>query len=73
MSDNTGLLLKSNLKHLRLPTILAEFEKLAREASSANGKSSPICNDRLRQRRELAGDDVGSQRLDEGRQGIQAA
>ncbi len=36
MSDNTGLLLKSNLKHLRLPTMLAEFEKLGREAASAN-------------------------------------
>ena len=29
-------MLKSNLKQLRLPTMCAEFEKLAREASSAN-------------------------------------
>jgi len=30
------LLLKTNLKQLRLPTMVAEFEKLAREAASAN-------------------------------------
>ena len=30
------LLLKANLKQLRLPTMLAEFEKLAREAAAAN-------------------------------------
>jgi DNA replication protein DnaC len=30
------LLVKSNLKQLRLPTMHAEFEKLAREAASAN-------------------------------------
>jgi len=36
MSDPNDLLLKSNLKQLRLPTILAEFEKLAREAAAAN-------------------------------------
>jgi DNA replication protein DnaC len=30
------LLLRSNLKHLRLPTMGAEFEKLAREAAAAN-------------------------------------
>jgi DNA replication protein DnaC len=35
-SDNTHLLLRSNLKQLRLPTMGAEFEKLAREASAAN-------------------------------------
>jgi DNA replication protein DnaC len=33
---NTHLLLKSNLKQLRLPTMHAEFEKLAREAAQAN-------------------------------------
>ena len=33
---NRHLLLKSNLKQLRLPTIHAEFEKLAREAAAAN-------------------------------------
>ena len=36
MSANLSLLLKSNLKQLRLPTIAAEFEKLAREAASAD-------------------------------------
>jgi DNA replication protein DnaC len=34
--NNTNLLLRSNLKQLRLPTIQAEFEKLAREAAAAN-------------------------------------
>ena len=32
MSDANALLLKANLKQLKLPTILAEWEKLAREA-----------------------------------------
>src|SRR5512137_924648 len=36
MSDTHALLLKANLKQLRLPTISAEFVKLAREASTAN-------------------------------------
>jgi DNA replication protein DnaC len=36
MTANTNLLLRSNLKQLRLPTMLAEFEKLAREAATAN-------------------------------------
>src|SRR5436190_19828672 len=36
MADNTHLLLRSNLKQLRLPTMGAEFEKLAREAAAAN-------------------------------------
>jgi DNA replication protein DnaC len=36
MSDNTNMLLRSNLKQLRLPAMLAEFEKLAREAANAN-------------------------------------
>lgn len=31
-----GMLLRSNLKQQRLPTILAEHEKLAREASASN-------------------------------------
>lgn len=35
MSDPQTHLLKSNLKQLRLPTISAEFEKLAREATEA--------------------------------------
>lgn len=36
MSVNPSLLLKTNLKQLRLPTISSEFEKLAREAGAAN-------------------------------------
>lgn len=36
MSDNTDLLLKANLKALRLPAMLAEFAKLGREAATAN-------------------------------------
>jgi DNA replication protein DnaC len=36
MSDNTHMLLRSNLKQLRLPTMLAEFEKLARDAAAAD-------------------------------------
>src|ERR1700741_4462989 len=36
MADNKHMLLRSNLKQLRLPTIGAEFEKLAREAAAAD-------------------------------------
>jgi len=36
MSDSEQLLLKANLKHLRLPRILAEFPKLAQEAADGN-------------------------------------
>jgi len=36
MSNNTHMLLRSNLKQLRLPAMAAEFEKLAREAAAAN-------------------------------------
>src|SRR6516162_625611 len=36
MSQPTSLLLKINLKQLKLPTVLAEYEKLAREAAAAN-------------------------------------
>ena len=36
MPEPQTMLLKTNLKHLRLPTISAEFTKLAREASAAN-------------------------------------
>jgi len=36
MANETNLLLRSNLKQLRLPTMAAEFEKLAREAANAN-------------------------------------
>src|ERR1700682_2509502 len=36
MADNTHLLLRTTLKQLRLPTMGAEFEKLAREAAAAN-------------------------------------
>ena len=35
MPENHSLLLKANLKQLRLPTVAAEFEKLAREAAEA--------------------------------------
>jgi hypothetical protein len=35
-SHPPGLLLRHNLKALKLPTMLAEHEKLAREASDAN-------------------------------------
>lgn len=36
MTEANTLLLKSNLKHLRLPTMHAEFAALAREAATAN-------------------------------------
>jgi len=36
MSDPNLLLVKANLKQLRLPTMVAEFEKLSREAATAN-------------------------------------
>ena len=36
MSDTENQLLKANLKQLRLPTVSAEFEKLARQAADAN-------------------------------------
>lgn len=36
MSDTSGMLLKTNLKRLRLPTISAEYQALAREAAAAN-------------------------------------
>ena len=36
MSDQQMLLLKTNLQQLRLPTVGAEFEKLAREAAERN-------------------------------------
>ena len=36
MTDAVTELLKANLKQLRLPTMPAEFEKLAREAAAAN-------------------------------------
>ena len=35
-ASDPWLLLKANLKQLRLPTMLAEFEKLSREAAAAN-------------------------------------
>ena len=35
-ANDPWLLLKANLKQLRLPTMLAEFEKLSREAATAN-------------------------------------
>jgi DNA replication protein DnaC len=36
MSETNGLLVKANLKQLRLPAMLREFEKLAREATAGN-------------------------------------
>ena len=36
MPEPQTMLLKTNLKHLRLPTMSAEFAKLAKEASAAN-------------------------------------
>jgi DNA replication protein DnaC len=36
MTQPTALLLRANLKHLKLPTMLAECEKLAREAAANN-------------------------------------
>lgn len=36
MADHIMALIKSNLKQLRLPTMLSEFEKLAREAAESN-------------------------------------
>src|SRR5215471_3216361 len=36
MADNKNLLLRANLKQLKLPAMSAEFEKLAREAAAAN-------------------------------------
>ena len=36
MADNKNMLLRANLKQLRLPAMGAEFEKLAREAAEAN-------------------------------------
>ena len=35
-AETTPLLLKSNLKQLKLPTMLSEWEKLAREATAKN-------------------------------------
>jgi DNA replication protein DnaC len=36
MADNKNMLLRANLKQLKLPAIGGEFEKLAREAAAAN-------------------------------------
>ncbi len=36
MTKPSDLLVRANLKQLRLPTIGAEFEKLAREATASN-------------------------------------
>jgi DNA replication protein DnaC len=41
MSNNIDLLLKANLKLLRLPAMSAEFSKLAREAAAANEGYEP--------------------------------
>jgi hypothetical protein len=42
MPEPRAMLLKANLKHLRLPTMSAEFAKLAREASGASGQKAPV-------------------------------
>ena len=36
MSDPSAMLLRTNLKTLRLPTMLAEYAKLSREAADAD-------------------------------------
>ena len=36
MADDMNMLLRANLKQLKLPAMGAEFEKLAREAAAAN-------------------------------------
>ena len=36
MADNKNMLVRANLKQLKLPAMGAEFEKLAREAAEAN-------------------------------------
>ena len=36
MANDRNALLRANLKQLKLPTMAAEFEKLAREAAAAN-------------------------------------
>jgi DNA replication protein DnaC len=41
MADNKNMLLRANLKQLRLPAMGAEFEKLAREAADANEGYEP--------------------------------
>lgn len=43
MAGDTNLLLKSNLKQLRLPTMAAEFEKLAREGPAPTRVTSSTC------------------------------
>jgi DNA replication protein DnaC len=41
MADNKNMLLRANLKQLKLPAMGAEFEKLAREAAAANEGYEP--------------------------------
>ena len=43
MTQPTALLLRANLKQLRLPTMLAEFEKLAREAAAQMSLTRDTC------------------------------
>jgi len=44
MSDNENMLLKSNLKHLRLPTMKAEYDNPATARGAVN---APAKNDLL--------------------------
>src|SRR6476660_3122767 len=36
MNETINLIMKTNLRHLKLPTMLSEYEKLAREAATGN-------------------------------------
>ena len=42
-TNDPGLALKTNLKQLRLPTMLAEFEKLAGKRPPPTKTTSSIC------------------------------
>ena len=42
-TNDDHLLLRSNLKQLRLPTMQAEFQKLAREATAAGEGHEQYC------------------------------
>jgi hypothetical protein len=43
MTQPTALLLRANLKQLKLPTMLAECERLAREAAANNNMGDGQC------------------------------
>jgi hypothetical protein len=50
MSNPTTALLRANLKQLKLPTMLAEFDKLAREAAEGKQTFEPSRRDRMPQK-----------------------